>query len=249
MGVGQAHVPGEAAMHRVAAHTKDVLIQDGNGEQAAPADEILAAHPVAVPYAGVGVFGAVVLPQGAGGLEDLRGVGHAGAGDLMGHGVVMVGGQTSQHHVVGGRPDGAAPVTALGIVVGAVGGHGGYAVGTLEFFLVVQVGDETRHPLRGDDLRQQRPIGCNGHHAAALAVAPFVIVEGILLRPEALVDDLCQVVDFRLQRGDVLLVPFKINCVSAAAAITSAIVISLISGVTSPPSSPSLPSPESPLPP
>ena len=123
----------------------------------------------------------------------------------MGHGVVMVGGQASQHHVVGGRPDGAAPVTALGIIVGAVGGHGGHPVGTLEFFLVIQVGDEPRHSLRGDDLRQQCPVGCNGHHAAALAVAPLVIVESILFGPETIIDDLCQVVDLRLQCGDVLL--------------------------------------------
>ena len=172
MRVGQAHIPEEAPRRRVGAEAEDVLQQHGDRRQPGPADEVGLRG-----RAGRGGLRRVVLVDRAGPLEDGDDVVQMVARDLVRERVAPHGGQPAQHHVSGGGPDRALPVTAARVVARMIGRQRRHPVRALEGARVLQVRQERGQPRRRHHARQQRPVS-----AHALDVIEHAAVEPIAVK-------------------------------------------------------------------
>src|SRR3712207_2736083 len=96
--------------------------------------------------------------------------------------------ESTQDHVVRGRPYAAEPVAAVRVVLRVVGRERGYPMGSPEPFGVLQLSDERGDFLLWNHACQEGPEGADGLDVRERSVRKLVVVEVGLIVPQALVD-------------------------------------------------------------
>ena len=114
----------------------------------------------------------------------------------MGERVVAVLLKPLEHHIVGGRPNTALPISAQRTVIGVVCRERRHAAGALELLFVVEVCYKSCKSFGRNDVCEECPIRANRLDLVQLSVLPKIVVESIILVPELVVDDRGQMLDF-----------------------------------------------------
>src|SRR5919112_2929845 len=179
----EPYVPQEPAGRRVGVQPEHVLEESCHGREATPAHEVVFCW-----VARRRPLRSVVLPERSGLLEDLYHVVEIFPGDIVRQVVVAGPVESTQDHVVRGRPYAAEPVAAARVVLLVVGGERGHAMGSPEPFRILEVSDERRDPLLRHHTCQEGPEGADGLDVRERSVRKFVVVEGSVFVPQTLVD-------------------------------------------------------------